>query len=164
MPIYLYQPKNGYRCQLYEFCLPHVAKQRSCWSNDSDSPNRRRCRIHRSFVFVRWRQCALQSNSRSYVPQSCPCRLACGSAAFAGLAVVNRNQHTDRPRHITTPVEIARIYHCVVSAMRAKWGARGSERSAVLDSVASLPALGPWAPPSRTGPLARKYLPGFPYS
>jgi len=31
-------------------------------------------------------------------------------------------------------------------------------------AVASLPALGPWAPPSRTGPLARKYLPGFPYS
>jgi len=88
----------------------------------------------------------------SYVPQSCPCRLACGSAAFAGLAVVNRNQHTDRPRHITTPVEIARIYHCVVSAMRAKWGARGSERSAVLDSVASLPALGPWAPPAERGP------------
>ena len=31
-------------------------------------------------------------------------------------------------------------------------------------AVPSLPALGPWAPPSRTGPLARKYLPGFPYS
>jgi len=31
-------------------------------------------------------------------------------------------------------------------------------------AVASLPALGPWAPPSRKGPLARKYLPGFPYS
>jgi len=30
--------------------------------------------------------------------------------------------------------------------------------------VASLPASGPCAPPSsRTGPLARKYLPGFPY-
>ena len=28
----------------------------------------------------------------------------------------------------------------------------------------SLPALGPWAPPSRPGPLARKYLSGFPYS
>jgi len=26
-------------------------------------------------------------------------------------------------------------------------------------AAASLPALGPWAPPSRTGPLARKYLP-----
>ena len=34
----------------------------------------------------------------------------------------------------------------------------------LLLAVASLPALGPWAPPSRTGPLARKYLPGFPYS
>jgi len=30
--------------------------------------------------------------------------------------------------------------------------------------VPSLPAFGPWAPPSRTGPLARKCLPGFPYS
>jgi len=31
--------------------------------------------------------------------------------------------------------------------------------------VPSLPALGHWAPPpNRTGPLARKYLPGFPYS
>ena len=31
--------------------------------------------------------------------------------------------------------------------------------------VASLPALRHWAPlPSLTGPLARKYLPGFPYS
>jgi len=27
-----------------------------------------------------------------------------------------------------------------------------------------IPALGPWALPSRTEPLARKYLPGFPYS
>ena len=33
-----------------------------------------------------------------------------------------------------------------------------------LYPVPSLPALGPWAPPSRTGPLARNYLPGFPYS
>ena len=34
-----------------------------------------------------------------------------------------------------------------------------------VQAVASLPALGPWAPPpSRTVPLARKYLPGFPYS
>ena len=34
-------------------------------------------------------------------------------------------------------------------------------------AVAPLPALGPWATPpprSRTGPLARKYLPGYPYS
>ena len=32
-------------------------------------------------------------------------------------------------------------------------------------AVPSLPALGPWSPPpNRTGPLARKYLPGFPYS
>jgi len=33
-------------------------------------------------------------------------------------------------------------------------------------TVASLPAFGPWAvgTPSRAGPLARKYLPGFPYS
>jgi len=30
--------------------------------------------------------------------------------------------------------------------------------------VPSLSALGPWALPSRTEPLARKYLPGFPYS
>ena len=30
--------------------------------------------------------------------------------------------------------------------------------------VPSLPELGPWAPISRTGPLASKYLPGFPYS
>jgi len=30
--------------------------------------------------------------------------------------------------------------------------------------VASLPALGPWAHPRRTGLFARKYLPGFPYS
>jgi len=29
-------------------------------------------------------------------------------------------------------------------------------------SVPSVPALGPWAPPSPTGPLVRKYLPGFP--
>ena len=31
-------------------------------------------------------------------------------------------------------------------------------------AVPSLPALGSWAPRSWTGPLARKYLPGFPYS
>ena len=31
-------------------------------------------------------------------------------------------------------------------------------------AVPSLPALGPWAPRSRTGRLARKYLPGFPYN
>ena len=31
-------------------------------------------------------------------------------------------------------------------------------------AVPSLPALGSWAPRSRTGPLARKYLPDFPYS
>jgi len=99
----------------------------------------------------------------SYVPQSCPCRLACGSAAFAGLAVVNRNQHTDRPRHITTPVEIARIYHCVVLAMRAKWG-EGQRKicSPRLSSIFT--CIGALGTPSRTGPLARKYLPGFPYS
>ena len=36
--------------------------------------------------------------------------------------------------------------------------------SLAVVAVASLPALGPLAPPSRTGPLARKYLPGFRYS
>jgi len=30
-----------------------------------------------------------------------------------------------------------------------------------IQPVASLPALGPWASPSRTGPLAKKYLPAF---
>jgi len=36
-----------------------------------------------------------------------------------------------------------------------------SREGAILwgEAVASLPALGSWAPPSRTGPLTRKYLP-----
>jgi len=42
-------------------------------------------------------------------------------------------------------------------------GARQQPKVVMLVPVTSLPALGP-GHPSRTGPLARKYLQGFPYS
>ena len=58
------------------------------------------------------------------------------------------------------------------AAAAYSWFSAVQARAAYIDlylpparaAIASLPALVPWAPPSRTGPLARKYLPGFPYS
>ena len=45
-----------------------------------------------------------------------------------------------------------------------RWRRRQNTGFILSGTVASLPGLGPRAPPSRTGPLARNYLPGFPYS
>jgi len=48
------------------------------------------------------------------------------------------------------------------STFRQEFCSQWTSRVEQFTPVASLPALRPWAPPSRTGPLARKYLPGFP--
>jgi len=53
-------------------------------------------------------------------------------------------------------VNLARRIYCISTS--------GDGFPVAAAAVPSLPALGPWAPRIRTGPLATKYLPGFPYS